>query len=213
VENSIRARIRAGDSAAFGQIFDEHADAVHRYAVRMSGDWAAAEDATSLTFLEAWRLRARVEPEGGSLRPWLLGIAGNVIRNTRRAARRHRDALAKLPPRTVAPDFSTEVVGRIADAEELVAARAALGRLRPADQEVFALCVWEGLDHAAVAQALGLPIGTVRSRLSRARSRLRELTREKLAARPASRLQRTLTNGQLPGGRANAAWSTEETAR
>lgn len=183
MENSIRARVRAGDAVAFGQIFEDHAGAVHRHALRMTAEWAVAEDVVSLTFLEAWRLRARVEPEGESLRPWLLGIATNVIRNTRRAARRHQKVLAGLPPHEAVPDFAAELAGRLADAEQLAAAKAALERLRPADREVFALCVWEGLDHAAVAEALGKPVGTIRSRLSRARSRLRELTAKELAAK------------------------------
>jgi RNA polymerase sigma-70 factor (ECF subfamily) len=76
------------------------------------------------------------------------------------------------------PDFADEVVSRMRDSEQLAAAAAALGRLRAAEREVFALCVWSGLDYAQAAEALGVPIGTVRSRLSRARSRLRELTAE-----------------------------------
>ncbi|MDH6577070.1 RNA polymerase sigma factor (sigma-70 family) [Kitasatospora sp. MAP5-34] len=199
---------------AFGQVFEDHARAVYRHAVRMTGDWVVAEDVVSLTFLEAWRLRARVEPEGESLRPWLLGIATNVIRNTRRAARRHQKALARLPPREVVPDFAAELTGRIADAEQLVGALAALEQLRPAEREVFALYVWEGLDHAAVAEALGKPVGTVRSRLSRARSRLRELTAKQLAAtRSARGLQRTDTDGQVTGDCGLAVRSSKETIR
>ncbi|MET8699555.1 RNA polymerase sigma factor [Kitasatospora sp. NPDC004723] len=220
MENSIRAGVRAGDAATFGQIFEDHSGAVHRHALRMTGDWAAAEDIVSLTFLEAWRLRERVAPEGGSLCPWLLGIATNVIRNTRRAARRHRNTLAKLPPPDATPDFAAEVAGRLVDAEQLAAAKAALERLRPADREVFALCVWEGLDHAAVAEALGRPVGTIRSRLSRARARLRELTERELAtsrsersARSAALLQRPGGGGQFTDGRALAARSTKETSR
>ncbi|MER5636227.1 RNA polymerase sigma factor [Kitasatospora sp. NPDC002227] len=218
METSIRARIRAGDAAAYGQLFEEHAQAVHRHALRMTGEWAVAEDVVSLTFLEAWRLRAKVEPEGESLRPWLLGIATNVIRNTRRAARRHQKALAKLPPRESLPDIAVELTGRIADAEQLAAAKAALERLRPAEREVFALCVWEGLDHAAVAEALGKPVGTVRSRLSRARARLRELTERELAAarkaRSAERdLQRGRAYGQVPGDRTFAVRPSKETIR
>ncbi|MEZ0065002.1 RNA polymerase sigma factor (sigma-70 family) [Streptacidiphilus sp. MAP12-20] len=210
----MRARIRAGDSAAFGQLFEDHAGAVHRHALRMTADWAVAEDVVSLTFLEAWRLRARVEPDGDSLRPWLLGIATNVIRNTRRAARRHQQALAKLPPRDIVPDFAVELTGRIADAEQLAAAKAALEKLRPAEREVFALCVWEGLDHAAVAEALGKPVGTIRSRLSRARSRLRELTSKELAAgRSEKTMQRMDTHGQVTDDRGLAVRSKKETIR
>ncbi|AUG76430.1 Putative sigma factor [Kitasatospora sp. MMS16-BH015] len=228
METTTRARIRAGDAVAYGQLFEEHAQAVHRHALRMTGEWAVAEDVVSLTFLEAWRLRAKVDPEGESLRPWLLGIATNVIRNTRRAARRHREAMAKLPPRESLPDIAVELTARMADAEQLAAAKAALARLKPAEREVFALCVWEGLDHAAVAEALGKPVGTIRSRLSRARARLRDLTEKELAAAratrgaalapeagpsPEERLQRPGAHGQVTDDRTVAVRPTKETIR
>ncbi|MGI5380679.1 RNA polymerase sigma factor [Streptomyces sp. CA-251387] len=209
---SLRARVRAGDPAAFGQIFDEHARAVYRHAVRWTGDWAAAEDVVSLTFLEAWRLRRKLLPDGESLQPWLLGIATNVLRNTARAARRHQKALTQLPPRENVPDFAEELVGRLADTEQLAAAKAALERLRPAEREVFALCVWSGLEHAAVAEALGVPVGTVRSRLSRARNRLRQLTEQELA-RISKNMQRASGSGQIPGDRASAVRSKQEKNR
>jgi len=147
----------------------------------VTGDWATAEDVVSLTFLEAWRLRRKVHPEGDSLLPWLMGIATNVIRNTSRAARRHRRAMEKLPPRDSVPDFADELVGRLADAEQLTAARIALDRLRPAEREVLTLCVWAGLEQAAVAEAVGVQVGTVRVRLSWARNRLRQLAERELA--------------------------------
>jgi DNA-directed RNA polymerase specialized sigma24 family protein len=89
--------VRVGDHAAFAVLFDEHSRAVYNLAFRLTANWSIAEEAVSLTFLEAWRLRASIEPEGGSLRPWLLGIAINVNRNMSRAARRHRAALSRLP--------------------------------------------------------------------------------------------------------------------
>ncbi|MFI0422296.1 RNA polymerase sigma factor [Spongiactinospora sp. 9N601] len=168
----MRARIRDGDQAAFARLFDEYAKAVYNHAYRLTADWSEAEDVTALTFLEGWRLRTRIDPEGGSLRPWLLGIATNVARNTRRAARRHDDALARLPRGERVPDFAEEVIGRIDDAERLAAVRQAYGRLRKQEQDVFALCVWSGLGYAEAAEALGIPVGTVRSRLSRARKKL-----------------------------------------
>jgi RNA polymerase sigma factor (sigma-70 family) len=176
----MRARIRAGDTAAFGDLFDAHARDVHRYAVRALGRWSSAEDVVSLTFAEAWRLRGSLRPEGDSVLPWLLGIATNVLRNTARAARRHRAALARVAVRDAVPDFAEQLVDRLHQAEQLAAAAAALRRLRPAEREVFALVVWSGLDYAAAAEALGVPVGTVRSRLSRARDRLRKLTGEEL---------------------------------
>ena len=178
MEPSLRARVRAGDPDAFGVLFDECARAVYNLAFRLTGNWSAAEEAVSLTFLEAWRLRGKVEQDGGSLRPWLLGIAVNVTRNLSRAARRHQAALSRLAPPPPVPDFADELAAQIDDAAQLRRVMAALGALRQGEREVIALCVWSGLDYAAAATALGVPVGTVRSRLSRARDRLRRLAAE-----------------------------------
>jgi RNA polymerase sigma-70 factor, ECF subfamily len=178
MEPSLRALVRAGDPHVFGMLFDEHSRAVYNLAFRLTGNWSIAEEAVSLTFLEAWRLRASVEPEGGSLRPWLLGIAINVNRNMSRAARRHQAALSRLPPPPAVPDFADDLAGQLDDARQLRMVLAAVGNLRSDERDVIALCVWAELDYAAAAQALGIPAGTVRSRLSRARRKLRTLAAE-----------------------------------
>jgi RNA polymerase sigma-70 factor (ECF subfamily) len=186
MEPSLRARVRAGDPDAFGELFDGHTRAVYSLAYRLTGNRTEAEEIVSLTFLEAWRLRDRVKPDGESLRPWLLGITVNVVRNFTRAARRHQAALARVPEAGVVPDFADEVASRLDDGTRLAAVRAAFGRLRTDDQDVVALCVWSGLDYESAAAALGIPVGTVRSRLSRARRKLREMA-EPSGAGPASR--------------------------
>jgi RNA polymerase sigma-70 factor (ECF subfamily) len=173
MELSLRARVRDGDPDAFGTLFNDYAGAVYNLAYRLRGNWPEAEEIVSLTFLEAWRLRGRVDPDGESLRPWLTGIAVNVTRNFARASRRHAAAMARLPRPEAVPDFASELAGRIDDAARLATVRAAFGRLRAGEQDVVALCIWSGLDYAAAAQALGIPVGTVRSRLSRARRKLR----------------------------------------
>ncbi|MFF0753188.1 RNA polymerase sigma factor [Streptomyces sp. NPDC004267] len=210
MEMSVRARIRAGDPDAFGCLFDDYARAVHHHAFRLTGDWSVAEDVLSLTFLEAWRLRASVDPDGGSLRPWLLGIATNVVRNTRRAARRHEAAVNRLPREEALPDFADELVGRIDDAERVARLRAALSRLRRPEREVVALCVWSGLDYAAAAEALGVPVGTVRSRLSRARKKLHKYAGSGL---PPWDGNPDPGRGQKEGDRAPAVRPTQEDAR
>jgi RNA polymerase sigma-70 factor (ECF subfamily) len=172
----MRDRLRTGEPAAFGELFDEHAQAVYHHGYRLTGDRSLAEDVVSTTFLQAWRMHRRIDPDGGSLRPWLLGIATNTIRNLTRKARRERVLLARLSPRDQVPDFSDELVGRIDDADTLVSVREALRTLRTAEREVVALCAWAGLDYAGAAQALGIPVGTVRSRLSRARRKLARLS-------------------------------------
>ena len=78
--------MRAGDRDAFGLLFESHARAVYNHAFRLTGNWSAAEEVVSLTFLEAWRLRHTVRPDGGSLLPWLLGISLNVRSVLSRAA-------------------------------------------------------------------------------------------------------------------------------
>ena len=197
----LRKRIRAGDHDAFGELFDAYARSVYNHAFRLTGDWAQAEDVVSLTFLDAWRLRGRIDEEGGSLRPWLLGIATNVTRNTRRAARRHAAALSRLPRDEVEGDFADEVAARLDDRAELALVRTALATLRRAEREVLALCVWSGLDYRAAAEALGVPVGTVRSRLSRARAKL---------AKHLKGVELPLRDGQMKGDRGSAVGPLRE---
>ncbi|MFI6550117.1 RNA polymerase sigma factor [Streptomyces prunicolor] len=200
----LRKRIRAGDHDAFGELFDAYARSVYNHAFRLTGDWMQAEDIVSLTFLDAWRLRGKVDEEGGSLRPWLLGIATNVTRNTRRAARRHAAALSRLPRDEVERDFADEVAARLDDRAELALVRAALATLRRAEREVLALCVWSGLDYQAAAEALGVPVGTVRSRLSRARAKL---------AKHLKSTELPPGDGQMKGDRGSAVGPLREDKR
>lgn len=180
----LRARVRGGERAAFGELYELYAAAVYNHALRLTGDWSVAEEVMSETFLAAWRGRGDVEAEGGSLRPWLFGIATNKARNADRSLRRRLAFLARRAEAgagggagadEVVGDFAEEVVGRVDDARRLAEVRRVLGRLRRHEREVIALCVWGGLDYAQAAEALGVPVGTVRSRLSRARGRLREI--------------------------------------
>jgi RNA polymerase sigma-70 factor (ECF subfamily) len=173
----MRTRIRAGESSAFAELFDSYARAVYNHAFRLTADWSTAEDVMAATFLEAWRLRDRVDPEGGSLRPWLLGIATNTARNQYRSNRRYRRAAqAAAAAELSVPDHAEDVAGRVDDRRRLATALTALAALRPPEREVLALCLGEGLDYEAAAEALGIPVGTVASRLSRARKKLRTLT-------------------------------------
>src|SRR2546421_12655149 len=116
-DSELWSRGTAGDSDAFGLIFDRHAKAIYNYCFRRTADWALAEDLTSVAFLEAWRRRAEVRLEADSALPWLYGVAANVLRNQRRSLRRHRAALARLPAeRDREPDFSDETEQRLDEA-------------------------------------------------------------------------------------------------
>jgi RNA polymerase sigma-70 factor (ECF subfamily) len=127
--------------------------------------------------------------DGGSLRPWLLGIATNVARGLRRTARRHRAALARLAVADELPDFADDVSGRLDDVARIKALHQALAGLPGPELEVLALCVWSGLSYADAAEALHVPVGTIRSRLSRARAKLARLTDAELR-RPAGSAER-----------------------
>lgn len=95
------------------------------------------------------------------------------------------------------PDFADDLVGRIDDADRIAAVRQAVGKLRQREREVIALCVWAGLDYATAAQALGAPVGTVRSRLSRARRKLAKLLGD-------AGQELNGSSGQVHGDRGNA---------
>jgi RNA polymerase sigma factor (sigma-70 family) len=209
MDDEFRARIRAGDEDAFAVLFRRHGRAVNNHCFRLTGDWTTAEDCTSLTFLEVWRLRDRVDSDGGSLLPWLLGIATNVVRQRRRIAWRHHRLMEKLPAPELVPDLADELVERLEDQERIAAVKQVLDSLRRADREVLALCVWARLDYAAAAAALGIPVGTVRSRLSRARRRLEKLSEKNLGAK----VEPYRSLRQLPDDRTDAVRLKERRSR
>jgi RNA polymerase sigma-70 factor (ECF subfamily) len=166
-----------GDAGAFGALFERHSRAVYNFAFRSTANWATAEDAASDVFLTAWRRRGDVvfTTESGSVLPWLLGVAANQLRNQRRSGRRASAALGRLNAREVQPDHSDETVGRTADEAQMADVQAVVEQLPQHERDVLALCAWAGLDYEEAAIALAVPVGTVRSRLSRARTHLREL--------------------------------------
>ena len=164
-----------GDPEGFGQLFDHHARSVYNHCFRRTASWADAEELTSAVFVEAWRRRHVVRPIGESARPWLLGVANNLLRNHRRSLRRHRAALARLPEPRPEPDPADDVAGRLADERQMRRVLALVERLPRRDQEVLALCAWSELTYHEAATVLDVPVGTVRSRLARARARLAEL--------------------------------------
>jgi RNA polymerase sigma-70 factor (ECF subfamily) len=164
-----------GDHDAFGEIFDRHSRSIYNFCFRRTADWAAAEDLVSTVFLEAWRKRSSVKiAADGSLLPWLYGVAMNLLRNQRRAQRRLVGAMQRLTGEAQKMDVS-DVAAHVEAARHMRAVLSSVERLPRHERDVLFLCVFAELGYADAALVLGVPIGTVRSRLSRARARLREL--------------------------------------
>jgi RNA polymerase sigma-70 factor (ECF subfamily) len=168
------SRSRSGDAQAFGFLFERHAGAIYNFCFRRIGDWAAAEDLLSIVFLEAWRRRDKELPDDKVL-PWLFGIATNVVRNRRRSERRYAGALRRMAKPQPERDSAERWDERLDDEQQMRRVLALIAQLPRHQQDVFVLCGWMGLSNEDAALALGVPLGTVRSRLSRARRRLREL--------------------------------------
>lgn len=146
---------------AFGRVFDRHVAVVHAFAQRRIGR-DLAEEVTAETFARAFELRGRYDPGFEDARPWLLGIASNLLRRHWRTERRRLDAYARAI-RHERPEAAPDVDGAVLRA---------VARLPRREREVLLLAAWADLGYAEIARALDLPIGTVRSRLARARGRL-----------------------------------------
>ena len=163
--------LSASDPEAFGEIFQRHARSVFALCFWRTGDATVAEDVTSVVFLEAWRRRDHVVLEQRSALPWLLGVANHTSRNATRSIRRHSQALRRLDGRRSSPNDDA-VIDRL-DAEiSLGVVNEAVRDLTEQDREIVLLVFWSGLSYEATAVALGIPVGTVRSRVSRTRRKL-----------------------------------------
>ncbi len=159
---------------AFSAIFDRHFRAVHRYLSRRVGR-ELADDLASATFTVAFERRHRFRTDSDSAFPWLLGIATNLLRNYRRAEQRALQAVARLG--------STDAVFEPDGAGDDRDLAGALARLDAVQRDVLFLYAWADLSYQEIAQTLEVPVGTVRSRLSRARAQLRsELSQPSAAA-------------------------------
>lgn len=183
-EASSWAAAREGDARAFTQLFALHRDGVFRYARRLVPAPADADDVTAAVFLELWRRREAVRVVEGSIRPWLLVTAGNIARNARRGTRRWRAVLDQLPREADAQQDPADLAGARVDGQRAATPLgAALRRLRPVDLSLLTLTVFEGYSVSEAAAALQLSDSTARSRLSRARARLRAQLRDDPTAR------------------------------
>ena len=165
-----------GEPGAFALVYDRHAAVLYRFLVRRVGG-TAAEAVLGDVFRIAFERRGAFDQGRADARPWLYGIATNVLAKHRRAEARRLRATAELamsrPPQSDPADRAAASL----DARELWPRVAdAISALPAGERDALLLLVWEELSYEEIASALGIPIGTVRSRINRARRRLRELT-------------------------------------
>jgi RNA polymerase sigma factor (sigma-70 family) len=161
------------DPERFAALFDRHAALMHRYIARRAGP-AIADDLVAETFLAAFRRRRRYDLSCRDARPWLYGIATNLIGQHRREESRRLRISGLILPDRDPPGHADQVAANVtASGTKAVLARVLAG-LPGAERDVLLLVAWEQLSYDETAAALQIPVGTVRSRLSRARARLRE---------------------------------------
>lgn len=170
------ARAGEGDAPAFGELVARHSTSALRVATVVLGSTEGAPDAVQTATLRAWRARHRLDPDRG-FRAWYLRIVANTARNERRS-RSRRAALAvkaaAVPTTDHTIDTVTPEAAAVTSAERQIVL-AGLNRLSADDRLILALRYFEDMTQSDIAQVLGCPVGTVKSRLSRAMSRLRQV--------------------------------------
>ncbi|MFE4582932.1 RNA polymerase sigma factor [Streptomyces chartreusis] len=172
----------SSDAAAIGQslqqpevfahLYDRYAADIHRYVTRRLGS-EAADDVTSETFLVAFRTRKRFDASAASARPWLYGIAAKLIGRQRRSEVRMLKAYGRTGCDPVAESWAEHVDSRVVAQGMQQELSGALAELSAGDRHVLLLVAWADFSYQEVADALEIPVGTVRSRLNRARRKIR----------------------------------------
>jgi RNA polymerase sigma-70 factor (ECF subfamily) len=167
-----------GDPVAFARIFDLYVSDLSRFVIRRAGQ-EAGEDLVAEIFTTAFRVRETFDETVKNARPWLYGIATNVLRHHFRTEGRARLALATLGPRLAVDQRGDDWISDTEDQTEFLRLRplleSALAELDPGGRDALLLFAYADMTYEEVSHALGIPIGTVRSRISRSRAKLREL--------------------------------------
>jgi RNA polymerase sigma-70 factor (ECF subfamily) len=165
----VTASIR--DPDAFTELFQRHWDGLYRFCLNRAG--SAGEDIAAEAFRVAFDRRRRYDARYGDARPWLFGIATNLLRDHFRTARREESRLERVsvPDAQSRSDADPDGLERQLLGPHLAAA---LHGIPAADRDALLLLAWADLDYEQIARALDIPLGTVRSRIHRARQRLRE---------------------------------------
>jgi RNA polymerase sigma factor (sigma-70 family) len=158
----------------FGVIFERYFAQIHQYLVRRVGA-KIADDLAAEVFVVAFAQRQRYDLARDCARPWLYGIATNLAGSHRRQEQRRYRALARVDARLVSPSDEDVIADRVSASAAGPALAGALAALDRGDRDVLLLVALADLSYAEVAESLGIPYGTVCSRLSRARRQLREV--------------------------------------
>ena len=173
-ENALLARMKQGDEAAFNALYRRHKDPVYRFALLYCGSAATAADVTQDTFMHFIGHTGQYDPARGAIGAWLCGIARNLARKAlsgREDATDPADLLddARLEEAHIDRESPLERILKNESAEEV---RRAVAAIAPHYRDVLILCELSELSYAEAAQVCNIDIGTVRSRLSRARAQL-----------------------------------------
>lgn len=178
-EREVWERLRGGDEAALAELFHLHSDAVYNFAFRRTSSWSVAEDVVQATFTALWRRAAqgRIDDELtlDTALPLLLTIARYECANATRSARRLtalRHRIHQVDGDATVPDHSAEAAATVDSERVMRELREILAKIPAGQREVVELVVWSGCTMAEAARTLGVPEGTVKSRLARARKKL-----------------------------------------
>jgi RNA polymerase sigma-70 factor, ECF subfamily len=167
--DGLLARVSAGDDRAFSRLCDLFAGPVLGEALRHLADRAAAEDVTQEVFLRIWKNAHAFDPERGSAEAWIATIARNASRDALR-----RRATVAVDESADRADPSANPPAEVSDAEESLLLQSAVASLAPPLREVIELAYWQGLSQTEIAERLGDPLGTVKTRTRRALALLAE---------------------------------------
>ena len=159
--------MKKGNSQAFAELYERREPALYRYALHMTGSASSAEEVAQEVFVQLMAPNTRFDETRGSLEGWMYGVARNLVRVQRRKA----GAPAPVTPQSE-PAFDDDILGGMIDGETLAALKIAVADLPPAYREAVVLCDLEERTYDEAARLVGCPVGTIRSRLHRARGLL-----------------------------------------
>jgi RNA polymerase sigma factor (sigma-70 family) len=174
-DRELWGQVSGGSHAAFAELFRRHLKSVWNHAYRLTGSQHIAEDVASNTFLTVWRKRSQVVLVSDSALPWLLAVAGNLARDEYKSSRRRIRLTRRVVEPVVVPDHADSTADRVDGESGFRRLVAAIQRLPPSQRRAVELCLVAEMSQPDAAAVLGVGEVTLRSNLSRARARLREM--------------------------------------